>query len=348
MKRSNKLSIICLILVFTLLLSVSISGLCQEKVIKWRLQCMGNAADSIFLAAEKFAKLATASSGGRLEITAFPAGAITPAGKEFEGVISGSVEAAHTSPGWAVGYVPAGVFYTSSVATLTGNQMMMWMDYEGLKFAQELYAPVGLQYVGQLTVHPAEVWCHTNKPLRSVEDIKGLKIRLGTTALNSIFKEMGATPVFLPGGEIYEGMQRGVIDAFEYFTPSGNWTMGFQEVIKYMYLNPSRSPSDGQSLFVNKKKWDELPADLQLVVEAAAYKVAHEFHTEVVLQDSIAIEKFKEYGTIIEDVPQDIVDLLYEKADEYFAAESAKDPEYAKVYESVLNFRTMCEQAGIK
>lgn len=150
MKRSNKLSIICLILVFTLLLSVSISGLCQEKVIKWRLQSFGAAADVTFLATVKFAALVTEASGGRLEVTSFPSGTITPAGKEFEGVISGSVEAAHASPGWAVGYVPAGVFYTSSVATLTGNQMMMWMDYEGLKFAQELYAPVGLHYVGQL------------------------------------------------------------------------------------------------------------------------------------------------------------------------------------------------------
>jgi len=348
MKRSNKLSIVCLILVFTLLLSVSISGLCQEKVIKWRLQSFGAAADVTFLATVKFAALVTEASGGRLEVTSFPSGAIAPAGKEFEGVISGSVEAAHASPGWAVGYVPAGVFYTSSVATLTGNQMMMWMEYEGLKFAQELYAPVGLHYVGQLTVHPAEVFLHTNKPLRSVEDIQGLKIRLGTTALNSIFKEMGATPVFLPGGEIYEGMQRGIIDAFEYFTPSGNWAMGFQEIIKYLYLSPSRSPSDGQSLFVNKKKWDELPADLQLIVEMCAYKIAHEFHTEVALEDSIAIEKFKEYGIIVEKAPQDIVDLLYEKADEYFAAEAAKDPEYAKIYNSVLNFRKICEQIDIR
>ncbi|GAI54469.1 unnamed protein product, partial [marine sediment metagenome] len=139
--------------------------------------------------------------GGRLVVKAFTAGAIIPAGKEFDGAIAGSVEAAHVSGGWAVGYVPAGVFYTNWVGGHTGNQLMMWLEYEGNDLARELYEPIGVYFVDQLTVHPAEVWCHSTKPLRSVEDIKGLKIRCGTTALNSIFKEMGAAPVFLPGGE---------------------------------------------------------------------------------------------------------------------------------------------------
>jgi len=339
---------ILLFLVVVMLLSLNITGFGQEKVIKWRLQSMHAAGDYGFQAAKEFAKLVNEASGGRMNVTAFTAGAITPAGKEFEGAISGSVEAAHVSSGWAIGYVPAGVFYTSCVGGLTGNQMMMWLDYEGVKMAKELYEPVGLEFVGQLTVHPAEVWAHSTVPLNSVEDIKGLKIRCGTTALNSIFEKMGASPVFLPGGEIYESAQRGIIDAFEYITPSLNWGMGFQEVTDYMYLSPSRSPSDAQSLFVNKAKWDELPDDLKLIVELAAHKVSRKFFTDEVLMDSEAIEKFREYGTVVEKIPADIEALLYEKAIEYYKEQSAIDPNYERIYNATLQFAEKCKEFDIK
>jgi len=87
---------------------------------------------------------------------------------------------------------------------------------------------------------------------------------MGTTALNSIFKEMGAAPVFLPGGEIYESAKRGILDAFEYITPSLNWGMGFHEITDYMYISSSRAPSDAQSLFVNMDVWNALPPDYSI------------------------------------------------------------------------------------
>ena len=340
--------IILLFMVMVILISITMTGIGQDKVINWRLQSMCAAGDFGFQGADRFAKLVTEATGGRLKVKAFTAGAIIPAGKEFEGAISGSVEAAHVSAGWAIGYVPAGVFYTSCVGGLTGVQMMMWLDNEGVAMAKELYEPVGLEFIEQLTIHPAEVWAHSTVPLNSVEDIKGLKIRCGTTALNSIFEKMGAAPVFLPGGQIYESAQRGIIDAFEYITPSLNWGMGFQEVADYMYLSPSRSPSDAQSLFVNKAKWDELPDDLKLIVETVAHQVSRQFFTEELLMDSEAIEKFREYGTVVEKLPLDIEELLYEKANEYYQEESAKDPNYEKVYNSTLQFAEICKQFDIR
>ncbi len=348
MKKLNCVIMINLILIFALLLSITISGLSADKVINWRLQSMCAAGDFGFEGAKRFAEQVTEASGGRLVVKAFTAGAITPAGKEFDGAIAGSVEAAHVSAGWAVGYVPAGVFYTNWVGGHTGNQLMMWLEYEGIELARELYEPIGVYFVDQLTVHPAEVWCHSKKPLNSVEDIKGLKIRMGTTALNSIFKEMGAAPVFLPGGEIYESAKRGILDAFEYITPSLNWGMGFHEVTDYMYISSSRAPSDAQSLFVNMDVWNALPPDLQKIVELVAHRVSHEFFTESVVRDSTALEKYKEYGTIVEKLPKDIEELLFEKANEYYAEESAKDPGYKKVYEAALRFKEICDQFDIK
>jgi TRAP-type mannitol/chloroaromatic compound transport system substrate-binding protein len=94
--------------------------------------------------------------------------------------------------------------------------------------------------------------------------------------------------------------------------------------------------------------WNALPADLQEIVELVAYRVSHEFFTEEVVLDSTAMEKYKEYGTVVENLPKDIEELLFEKANEYYAAESAKDPGYKKVYESALKFKEICDMFDIK
>lgn len=320
----------------------------KGEVFKWRLQSWAPAGDATYEAAQKFAEIVATASGGRLEITPYTAGSIIPAGKEFDSVMSGSIEAIHGPPGWTIGYIPAAVFFTQYPGGLTANQLEMWMAYEGTGIAKELYRKLDVEYVGILTLSPAEVWTQSNRQLRSVNDIKGLKIRLGTTALNAIFQKMGATPVFLPGGEIYEAAQRGVIDALEYINPSLNWGMGFHEVTKYLYLDPSRAPCDTQCIYVNSKVWEKIPDDLKSIVKLATDVIARDYYQGTLAKDAGAVEDFKKYGTIVEKVPEDIVALLYEKSAEYFKEESAKDPVYADIYKKAMAWKKICEEFDVK
>jgi len=315
---------------------------------KWKLQSWAAAGDSTYVAAEDFAAMVKEASNGRLIITTYNAGAIIPAGKEFDGAIAGSVEAIHGAPTWSIGYFPGAVFFGSTVGGLTANQTRMWMDYEGLALAQKNYAKLGVQYVGSLTPHNAEVFLHGKKALNSVSDLKGLKVRMGAASLNDIFKLMGAAPVFLPGGEVYEAAQRGIIDAFEYVTPSVNWGMGFQEVTPYMYLSPSRAPTDAQALFVNLKAWEALPKDLQDIVTLTCNKVAEKYYVNEVLQDAEALKKFQEYGTKIARVPTDIEQLLYKTAASYYAGQAEKDPAFKEIFDSVQRWQKVCQQFDIK
>jgi TRAP-type mannitol/chloroaromatic compound transport system substrate-binding protein len=319
-----------------------------KEVITWKLQSWAAAGDPTYAAAVDFAELVKTASDGRLVITPYNAGAIIPAGKEFDSVIAGSVEAIHGAPGWAIGYFSASVFYNNVVGGLTMNQTKTWLMHEGLELARKNYTPLGAFYVGPLTPHNAEVWAMSKKPLNSVADLKGYKMRLGNAALNDIFARMGATPVFLPGGEVYEAAQRGVIDGFEYVTPSVNWAMGFQEVSKYMYLSPTRAATDAQALFVNQKTWDSLPADLKAIVEMAAFQVADEYYTAEVAADAEALKKFAEYGTIIGKVPADIEAALAKAADAYYSEQAAKDPAYKEIYESFKAWRLVCDQFDIR
>jgi TRAP-type mannitol/chloroaromatic compound transport system substrate-binding protein len=319
-----------------------------KEVITWKLQSWAPAGDPTFAAAMEFAEFVKIASDGRLVITPFNAGAIIPAGKEFDSVIAGSVEAIHGAPGWAIGYFAASVFYNNVVSGLTMNQTRTWLEHEGLALARKNYTPLGAFYVGPLTPHNAEVWAMSKKPIRSLADLKGYKMRLGNAALNDIMSRLGVTPVFLPGGEIYEAAQRGVIDGFEYVTPSVNWAMGYQEVTQYMYMSPSRAATDAQALFVNQKTWDALPADLQKIVEMAAFHVADRYFTKEVADDAEAMKKFAAFGTVIEKVPADIEAALAKAAIAYYDEQAAKDPAYKEIYESFKRWKLVCEQFDIK
>ncbi|MBA7685359.1 Lactate-binding periplasmic protein [subsurface metagenome] len=259
------------------------------------------------------------------------------------------MEAIHAPCGWHVSIFPAASFFCQSVGGLTGVQNMLWMLVGGgNELATRMYSELDLQFIANLTIHPAEVWAHSTVALNSMDDIKGLKIRLGTTELSSIFERLGATPVFLPGGEIYESCQRGVIDAFEYITPSLNWGMGFHEITDYLYLSPSRAPSDSQSLIINGDAWNELTPGLQMIVKNAAESVGPLFFAESVAMDAEALDWYTDYGTHVENLPKDIEDTLLTTAKEYYIEQAAKDPFYAEVYDSLQAFIEICELQGIR
>ncbi|TET68589.1 MAG: hypothetical protein E3J40_00955 [Dehalococcoidia bacterium] len=314
------------------------------------MQSFGAAGDRSYTDASiRVAEWITTASEGRLVVEPFASGAILPKGKELDGLIKGSVEAIHAPCGWHVSIFPAASFFCQSVGGLTGVQNMLWMLVGGgNELATRMYSELDLQFITNLTIHPAEVWAHSTVALNSMDDIKGLKIRLGTTELSSIFERLGATPVFLPGGEIYESCQRGVIDAFEYITPSLNWGMGFHEITDYLYLSPSRAPSDSQSLIINGDAWNELTPGLQMIVKNAAESVGPLFFAESVAMDAEALDWYTDYGTHVENLPKDIEDTLLTTAKEYYIEQAAKDPFYAEVYDSLQAFIEICELQGIR
>lgn len=355
-KQIRRAVVLCTLILMTITLTVSCGGAAdtagngdaaQQQVYRWRLQSWAPAGDATYEAAQALAEKIRIASNGQLLITTHTAGSIIPGGSEFDAVMDGSVEAVHGPPTWTIGYVPAAVFFTQYPGGLTANQMETWMNYEGNSIAQEIYDPFGVHFVGILTLSPAEVWAHSNRRLTSVDDIRGLKFRLGSTALNEVFSRMGATPVFLPGGEIYEAAQRGVIDALEYITPSINWGMGFHEVTDYMYLGPSRAPLDVQALYVNDEAWDELPPHLKEIVTLATHQASREYYAVTLARDAEAMPLYEDAGQVIEFVPDDIVELLNEKSIEYFSEESAKDPEYARIFQLHRDWQTMAESFNV-
>jgi len=313
------------------------------------MQSWAPAGDRSFEQADRYAKMITALSDGRLKVEAFPAGAIIPVRKEAEGLAKGSVEMAYLPDGWFDAFYQSGHVFSQWVGGLTGVQLMFWdLAGGGRALSQEMVKDVPIHFVAPLTVHPAEVWCHSKKELKTMDDIKGLKIRVGSSSLADIFQDLGAAPVVLSGAEVYESAKRGVIDAFEYVTPSVNWGMGFHEVTDYLYMSPVRAPADRQSVWVTDEAWAELSPDLQDLIINSAEALVPRFFAETIVLDAEALEKFEDYGTKVLPVPAEIDEALIIAANAWLDEKTATDPFFAKVAESQVRFKLLCEMENVQ
>jgi TRAP-type mannitol/chloroaromatic compound transport system substrate-binding protein len=315
------------------------------------LQSFAPAGDRSFQQTQRFAELATALSNGRLEIVPYAAGAILPVKQEHEGLLKGAVEAVHAPFGWAEGIWPAAAFIsaTHTGVGLTGTQFIYWdRAGGGREMARRVVENEPVVFVGLLTVHPAEIWAHTTKELNTLEDMKGLKFRFGATRLAEIYKPLGVAGVVMSGAEIYESMQRGVIDAFEYITASVTWGMGFHEVCDYIYLSPVRQPHDGQDLFMSQDAWDKLTPDLQLLLVTTTNDLAPLFFAETMQLDAEALVKIKDYGVEVRQVPKVIDDAVRASAADWYAEKTAADPFLAEIMDSHVVWKKICEVAGIQ
>jgi len=319
----------------------------SSEVFEWKMQTYYPTADPAYGAMVGVTERIAEASGGRLLIECFTGGAIVPQGQELDSLNKGVFQMAYVSHGFQTNLFPASFLFAQRIGGLTPIQAMTWLRYGGGdELADELYAPLEkVHYVATPMIHPPEVWCHSNKELKSLDDFQGLKIRSPGDS-GAVLSLMGASSVSLPGSEIYESAQRGVIDATEYITQATNWDMGFQEVFDYLYLSPARAPSDSIGIWANADAWEEIGTDLQAVVEACMHEETMRWYSWSLENDAIALQKFKDYGTVVGTIPADIDAALLEAAGTYFAEKAAGDAMFAKVMESQDAWKALCDGQG--
>jgi len=320
------------------------------KAIKWVGQCQTASGDTQNEYQHKLINYINTIAAGRLTMDLKDGGAIVPMGKELDGIIASSYDYCMT-PYAFTNYLfkPAEIFGVLA-AGLTPHQLMSWyIAGGGDELAKKMYASAGkgiyhIQTYGILT---SEIWAHSNKELKSLADIKGLKIR-AAGAQGEILKQMGAAVVFMPGGELYEAAKRGTIDAFEYDSPSPNYKMGFQEVAKYVYMGANRAPAADGAMFTTDKNWASLPDDLKTLLIEACRALQPEYLANLIKQDAENLQKFKDYGVIVAPIPADIDAELLKLAPLYYQKTAAEDPLYKEIYESTLKWKAICEEQGYR
>lgn len=312
-----------------------------QATITWKVQSVYPAGELIFTENfKRFAEMVEKTSGGRLKIEAIPAGAIVPALEVLDAVHRGVLDGAHSWPGYWIGKNRAAGLYGSVPGGPFGMTYEDYMGWVHLGGGLELYNDL-LQKELRLNVVAIPVWGIIPSGLgwfpravTSVQDLKRMKVRTAGLAAE-ILKEMGVTVLVLAGGEILPALERGVIDAAEWADPSRDRVMGFYTVRKFYHIPSMHEATGMHEILVNRKKWDELPRDLQAIVQTAAMATTYRYTLFALHQASLDLEALvSKHGVKVVDMGKEIHLELLKAWDRLADRWSKETPYFAKVLES--------------
>jgi TRAP-type mannitol/chloroaromatic compound transport system substrate-binding protein len=285
-------------------------------------------------------KSVEAMSGGRFIIEFFPGGAVAPATKEFDALDRGIIEMVQTGMHYNMDKFSTGGLYNIIVAGPTPMAYITWyLEGGGEELIQELFADYNVMGLSVLTIGRAEMFGYSNSPLEKMADFKGLKFRTAGDWGEVLTDYFGASVIFLPGGEIYEAMQRGVIDAFEFSSPSVNVPFGFNEIAKYAVFPGIHAPGVLMPGLVNKDAWAKLPDDFKIILEHAVLAECLRNHLVESDQDSWGVEQHRAMGMEIISLSEEVQKEIEAAAADFYSKKAEGDAFFAKVYNSVNEYK---------
>lgn len=289
-------------------------------------------------AAENLSRMVDEMSNGRLKIRVYGGGEIVPPLGVFDAVSQGVADAGHGAAYYWKGKVPSSVFFTAVPFGLNAQETFGWLHYGGgLALWEEAYAPFNLvPMAGGSTGVQMAGWF--NKEINSIEDMRGLKMRIPGLA-GEVFAAAGGTAVNIPGGELYTSLQTGVIDALEWVGPYNDRILGFQEVTKYYYYPGWHEPGSILEFIINRDSFEALPADLQAIVRQAARASSQDMLDEYTARNNEALRSLiDDSGVKLRRLPDDVLRALWQGTRRSLDKLIAADPMAAKVYASYSEF----------
>jgi len=312
----------------------------EAEIFEWTAQAIWPAGFTSYKDSEEVLRRINVASGGRLNIKLVPAGAIVPAYEILDAVASGAVDAEVSGISAEFGKFPSAMFFDKYPAGPNAFELYTWLyKAGGLELWQELYDSNGINVhvVGPMGASQAENFGWFPKPITSLDDFKGLKFRTQGT-WGDVLTALGCSVVTMPGGEVYEAAQRGVIDAFEYSTPSVDLSAGFHELRPVMMEPGIHAPIALFDFKVNKDRWNELPDDLKMLVEIGCQAGATYMLCSADYADIGAFQELLDYGVDVEYLPDDVVEEIVRISNEMWDEMAADDPFFAKVLKSQRDF----------
>jgi len=218
--------------------------------------------------------------------------------------------------------------------------MVWYYEGGGAALHQEMYDRKSLKVKANLGMFTsAELFGWFAKPVTSMDDFKGMKFR--TAGIwGDMLQTAGAAVVTMPGGEIYEAMQRGVIDAFEFSTPGVDFSAGFQELGAYVHGPGIHAPQSAFEMLVSAAQWSKLTPDLQAIVNHACEANTIRVWAKIDYADTLGMQKLRDYGTDFVSLPESVQVGIVEIANDLYDEIAAEDEFFAKVLKSQRDFAT--------
>ncbi len=356
MKKSLISFVSCLLLVFGLVSMSSAAGVMATAgskakandgsglpVVNWRMASTWGNGNVHFTVDQRFTDLVRTLTNGNFNITNYAEGSLFAANQVFENVQKGTVECAGDWAGYWSGRDTAFELLSTTMNLFSGFDYYTWINQGGgLDAFQKIYGNHGLMYF-PITVHMSESGIRSSKPIKTIEDLRTMKTRLGGVMAGRVGQALGFNITMVAASELYESLQRGVIDAGEFSGPNADATLKLEEVAKFWVVPAWYQSAGNNGVMVNKAAWDALPKQYQEAFALAAAISRGETIARYTWLDCLAANKMLADGVTVTTMdPKDLATITA-TAKKVYEDEAAKNPNFKYVYDSMKAYRKVVD-----
>ena len=320
--------------------TIAAPAIAKERVEIAMVATWGRDFPGLGTGAQRFAQRLSDMSDGRIQVTYYAAGERVKAFDSFDEVASGNAQMYHGAEYYWKGKHPGWAYFTAVPFGLTCLEMNAWIRFGG---GQELWDELGADYglkglmCGNTGVQMGG-WFR--KEMNSVDDFKGLKMRMPGLG-GDVLAKLGGSPVSLPGGQIYENLISGSIDATEWVGPWNDELMKFYEAAKYYYYPGMHEPGSMLAVGMNKTWWDGLTKSDQMMIEAASSMENDVMMAEYNYKNGAALKRLiNDQGVKLRQFNDEIYDGFYEASEEVFAEVQEHSDLANRIHQSFVTART--------
>ena len=327
MKKMLQLVLISSALLFTF----------SVKAETWKVQAHLPTGHTVYQFIDDWVKEVNTMLGGRLTLELYPAKAIIPPFETLEAVQMGIIDADITSPAYFAGRDPAIPLLADLIGAYSNwFEAATWCEYGGGKeLYQKMYKGFGAHFVGCPNAGIESV--ASKKPINSIADFKGVKMRAPSGTATQLLKAMGASPVNLSGGEVYNALEKGVIDAADLSDYVANKSLGLHKVAKYALVDFHSMPV--LSLTVNMKKWNAQPKDIQAILNMATRDMGTQINMrQLMLRGPAEKDDLENHGVTIINWSDDERKKMRAMAAKIWEQESKKSEFAKQAYDNQISY----------
>ena len=308
--------------------------------IKWRLtSSFPKSLDTLYGGAEAFSKAVAEATDNKFQIQVFAAGEIVPGLQAADAVTSGTVEMCQTASYYYVGKDPTFALACAFPFGLNTRMQNAWMyQHGGTEMLNEFFKKFNF-----VALPAGNTTCQMGgwfrKEIKDVADLNGLKFRIAGLA-GRVLQKLGVVPQQLAGGDIYPALEKGTIDAAEWVGPYDDEKLGFQKVAPFYYYPGWWEGGTAVHNFINIEKWNQLPKAYQQIVRSASDTANLWMTAKYDAANPAAVKRLVASGAQLRPFTQPIMDACFKASNEVYAEISATNPEFKKIYDNLIAFRS--------
>ena len=322
-------------------IGLTMGGFAQAEDLRWKMPvAFSTKLPGLGSPAAWVADKINTASDGSIKIKVFEPKKLVPPFEILQSVSDGKVSAGYTWIGYDQGKVPAVPLFAAVPFGLKPPAYAGWYFYGGgHEMLQKVYTNKGFNVHAQLCgIIGPETAGWYKEPITSLEDYKGMKIRFAGLG-GKVLEKFGASVTMLPGGELFQALEKGTIDATEFSMPAIDQILGFDKVVKNNLFPGWHQPFTAQYMLINGDAWKAASAAQKALVETACTAGTLMGLAEGEYKNGAVLTKLKEEGINVGKIPMPILKQLKEATNQVLAEQAAADADFKMVLESQQAFQ---------